>query len=102
MNSPNMASEVIEAVHLMYEDYPDVEVDCYLYLSNLYSSQLLSSDLNNKVVFKLQEMGRCPECGSLMQIHHYKEPHPELDGCPMEDMTEVSCPNCDIRGGEDY
>ena len=35
MRKPNMTPEVLEAIHLMFEDYPDIEADCYLYLSAL-------------------------------------------------------------------
>lgn len=98
---PNMYPEILEAIHLMYEDYPSVEVDCLLYLTELRDNWPRTAELSNGAFAKLQEMERCPYCGELMQYHHYKEPHPELDGCPMEDMTETYCPNCDI-GGVDY
>lgn len=98
---PNMYPEVFEAIHLMYEDHPDVEVDCLLYLTELRDNWTRTAELSNRALEKLEEMGRCPYCGELMQVYHYQEPHPELDGCPMENMTETYCPNCDI-GGEDY
>lgn len=96
-----MYPEVLEAIHLIYEDYPSVEVDCLLYLSGLMDDSKQVSELSLAAIDTLYDMGRCPYCGELMQYHHYKEPHPELDGCPMEDMTETYCPNCDI-GGVDY
>lgn len=92
---PNMWPEILEAIHLMYEDYPEVEVDCYLYLTELSENRDCAMKLSNKAFEKLEDMGCCPCCGEPMQIYHYKEPHPELDGCPMEDMTEIYCPNCD-------
>ena len=95
---PNMYPEIIEAIHLSYEDNPDLEVDCLLYLTNLQNNLTRTIELSNEAIDKLEDMGRCPYCGNLMKIHHYKEPHPELDGCPMEDMTEKYCQNCDIRG----
>ena len=95
---PNMYPEVLEAIHLMYEDYPDVEVDCLLYLTELRDNWSRTAELSDEAFTNLQEMGRCPYCGELMQIHHYKELHPELDGCPMEDMVDWYCPNCDIGG----
>ena len=101
MNTPNMTPEIIEAIHLMYEDNPEIEADCYLCLTEIVSNRDYATQLSNKAFDRLEEMDRCPYCGELMQIHHYKEPHYELDGCPMEDMTEVYCPNCDI-GGVDY
>ena len=98
MNSPNMAPEVIEAIHLMYEDSPELEADCYLYLSNLYKYYERVEELQDYAVNAIETMGRCPDCGELLQEYYYKEPHPELDGCPMEEMTEVYCPNCDMPG----
>lgn len=93
---PNMSSEVLEAVHLMYEDHPDVEVDCLLYLSGLMDDSRQVSKLSLAAIDVLEDMGRCGCCGELLQAHHYQEPHPELDGCPMEDMVEWYCPHCDI------
>ena len=98
---PNMWPEVLEAIHLMYEDHPDVEVDCLLYLANLRDNWTRAAELSNQAISMLEDMGRCPYCGEPMQVYHYKEPHPELDGCPMENMGEHYCPNCDI-GGVDY
>ena len=96
--SPNMIPEIIEAIHLMYEDEPEIEVDCLLCLSNLRGNLELSGKLADASEMKLEDMGRCSYCGEILQLHHYKEPHPELDGYPMEDMTELYCPNCDIGG----
>lgn len=98
---PNMYPEVLEAIHFMYEDHPDVEVDCLLYLSELRDNWPRTDELSNQAVSKLEEMGRCPSCGEPMQYYRYQQPHPELDGCPMERMSELCCPNCDI-GGERY
>ena len=98
---PNMHPEVLDAIHLMYEDHPDVEVDCLLYLTELRDNWTRTDELSNQAFDKLEEMGRCPYCGELMQYHHYQEPHPELDECPMENMSELYCPNCDI-GGDGY
>ena len=99
MNSPNMQPEIIEAIHGYFEDYPDVEVDCYLYLTELADNRDYTMQLSNKAFERIEEMGRCPYCGELMQYYHYQEPHPELDGCPMENMSELYCPNCDINVG---
>lgn len=98
---PNMWPEVLEAIHLMYEDHPDVEVDCLLYLANLRDNWTRAAELSNQAISMLEDMGRCPYCGEPMQVYHYKEPHTELDGCPMENMSEPYCPNCDI-GGDGY
>lgn len=98
MNYPNMEPEVLEAVHLMYEDDPEVEVDCLMYLKSLKDDDIKTRNLSFKVENVLEKMNRCPVCGEVMQVHHYKEPHTEVDGCPYENMTETYCPNCDMAG----
>lgn len=97
---PTMCPEVLEAVHLIYEDFPEIETDCLLYLTELQYNPNKVVQLSNAAMDTLKEMGRCPYCGEPMQVQHYREPHPELDGCPMEDMYEPYCPNCDIGGGD--
>lgn len=92
----NMLSEILDAIHLMYEDDPQTEVDCYLYLSNLKYNQLQIAELNIMALNKIEDMGRCPNCGEIIQTYHYRVPHPELDGCPYEDLYELTCPNCDL------
>lgn len=97
MSKPNMLPEILEAVHETFTDYPDVEVDCLLYLSSLKDSLSRVAKLSNSAEAALDRMCRCIECGEPLQTYHYKESHTELDGCPMEDMVEVCCPNCDIQ-----
>lgn len=98
---PNMYPEILEAIHLMYEDNPDLEIDCLLYLTELRDNWNRTAELSNQAFEKLEEMGRCLYCGEPKQVYHYQEPHPELDGCPMENMTEAYCPECDV-GGDGY
>lgn len=98
---PNMYPEILDAIHYIFEDMPDVEIDCLLYLTELRDNWSRTAELSNKAIERLEDMGRCSYCGEEMSYHHYQEPHPELDGCPMENMSELYCPNCDI-GGEDY
>lgn len=93
---PNMYPEVLEAIHLMYEDDPQIEVDCYLYLSELRDNWTRTAELSDMAVSKIEEMGRCPNCGELIQTYHCRVPHPELEGCPYEDLYERTCPNCDL------
>lgn len=93
MNYPNMATEVIEAIHLMYEDYPDVEADCYLYLKSLYLSENTLS-LATKAVNALTDMNRCPTCGTLLMTDTVKERHPEVEGISTELVFFTYCPNC--------
>ena len=97
---PNMLIEILECLHFYFEDNPDVEVDCLLYLTELRDNWDRTAELSNAAMDTLKEMGRCPYCGEPMQVQHYREPHSELDGCPMEDMYEPYCPNCDIGGGD--
>lgn len=97
---PNMCYEIIEAIHLMYEDYPDVEVDCLLFISNLSENFSEITKFSNLAKQKLLDMERCSNCGEILQYYHYKEPHPEIEGCPMEDMCVLICPFCDLKGGK--
>lgn len=92
-NYPLMLSEVLEAVHLMYEDEPDVEADCYLYLTNLEASDLVAIKFG--AVKRLSDMGRCMICGSKLKTDSYKEPHFELGDGVYETLHEVYCPVCD-------
>ena len=100
MQKPEMLQEILEAVHFMYEDYPNIETDCLLYLSSLKSNALKTIRLSNRAMDNLEEMGRCSNCGTLMQIYHHKVTHPELEGWPVEDIVEYYCPNCDMGGGD--
>lgn len=97
---PDMPYEVLEAVHLMYEDYPEVEVDCLLFISKLSENFSEVTRFSNLAKQKLTDMERCYNCGEILQYYHYKEPHPELEGCPMEDMCVLICPTCDLKGGK--
>lgn len=98
LSYPNMYPEILEAIHFMYKNCPDIEVDCYLCLSGLDSDAELAKRVSIGAQLALKKMGRCEFCGEELQTYHYKEPHPELEGCPMEEMTEVYCPNCDMPG----
>lgn len=95
---PNMYPEIIEAVHGYFKDHPEVEVDCLLYLSGLMYDNRQVKQLSSHATNKLEDMERCTNCGEPLQYYHYKEPHSELEGCPMEDMVEMYCPNCDMPG----
>lgn len=91
MNIPDMTSEVLDAVHQMYEDYPDVEIDCYRFLGNLTTQ--LQQSLSYQACQELRDRGLCHYCGEPLVTYHYTEIHRELDGCPKEDMYEVVCGN---------
>lgn len=92
-NIPNMVQEVIEAIHLQYEDNPDLETDCMLYLQEMVKYDEASS---LAVWDWFNEHERCPICGTPLQYHTYKEPHTELGQGVYEEMREPYCPNCDI------
>lgn len=97
--SPNMAGEVIEAIHLMYEDYPDVEADCYLFLSKVQQSKKLQDSLKASAEKALEERGRCPKCGHIMEYYNYSEYHVETGD--FEPMSELVCPVCDLGKADD-
>lgn len=97
---PNMQGEVLEAIHLMYEDYPDVEADCYLYLESLDGSLDRQRAVSIAGMKALSEMGRCVKCGNLLVSHYTTEVHNELEGHPAEPIVEMVCPVCDL-GRED-
>lgn len=100
MNKPNMAPEIIEAIHLFHEDNPEVEADCYLCLTGL-SGNVLAKKLASAGYKALEDMDRCPECGCLMGHMTHKEYHTELEDCPVEILNEEYCPNCDVRENYD-
>ena len=92
---PEMYSEVLEAIHNTFVDYPDVEADCYVFLSNLFLYAKLSTTMSAYAAQALTEMGRCSVCGAKLEVAHYKEPHTEFSPTIYENMTDVYCPNCD-------
>ena len=94
VNLPNMMPEIIEAVHLLHEDNPDVELDCMLFLKRLVADdpKMLSG-----VIEWFEENDRCDVCGSRLLRHTYTVEHSELNGCamPTEYITETICPQCE-------
>ena len=92
MPIPNMTPEVIDAVHLMYEDDPDVEADCYSYLQKLVGSGY-EGQLKAYATTALSEMDRCTICGEPLVHSSRKEWHWEA-GC-YEDVGITYCPNCE-------
>lgn len=100
MKYPIMSSEVMEAIHLMFEDNPDIEVDCYLYLEGIATDVAEVHRLGNLAANALENMGRCPNCGHMKETCVYYEVHNELPERPKERMTDTYCPVCDIPGQE--
>lgn len=98
-NYPKMMTEVIEAVHQTYVDNPEVEADCMVYLMRL-AVTLGDTRAMLDLTAWFVEHDRCDICGGLMSHYSFQEPHPELDGCPVETITEPYCAACD--GGSLY
>lgn len=96
---PNMQPEVLEAIHEYFKDNPEIEVDCLLYLASLRDNSAIKRAKLSAACYKaLERYGYCSKCGERKQVVTIREPHPELDGCPYENITEEYCPNCDLPG----
>lgn len=93
---PNMIYEIIESINFLFKDDEDLKVECLLSLVGLQYDNKLSTYFSNAAKLELEKMDRCSKCGEKLKYYYYKEPHPELDRCPMEKMIEIYCPNCDI------
>lgn len=89
-----MITEIIEAIHLMYEDNSDLETQCMLFLKDLI---LKSNSVNSTgpLVEWFNEHERCITCGTLFKNKIYYESHTELDENPREKLYEPYCPVCD-------
>lgn len=94
---PNMYPEVLDAVHLMYEDNPDVEADCMLYLMNLHDNERGLAQLEGMAMKRLEDMGRCTICGEQLQPVTYYLAHPEISPGCQEEIVDQWCPNCNPR-----
>lgn len=62
----DMSDEIVEAVHLMYEDDPQLEADCMLFLSKLRGHSRMSGLASDRLV----DMARCTECGATLSARH--------------------------------
>lgn len=96
MDIGNMVPEIVDAVHLMYEDYPDVELDCMLYL--LKHTPL---EQREQIDLWFDEHNRCNVCGSQLESTHYRVIHREFDPPEYETLFGYYCPVCDMGGEED-
>lgn len=96
MEVPDMRKEIIDAVHMMYEDDPHFEADCYLYLSNLHLDRGVTQKLSYLAEDRLDKMRRCRRCGTILGPVYFQEKHYELDDKPVERIVEWYCPICDI------
>lgn len=94
----DMCNEVVEAVLGYYDSNQDIVVDCLLYLASLKDMRLAYAATR-----ELEAMERCPECGSKLESYTHQVYHPEVDEPPQyETVTEIYCPQCDIRTGGYY
>jgi uncharacterized protein with PIN domain len=96
MRKPSMTPEVLEAIHLMFEDYPDIEADCYLYLSALNTDNYLLSYLSDQAKNELNRMNRCVVCGDKLDYYTFTEEYNELEYRDKKNVNEWYCPNCNI------
>lgn len=93
-----MHNEVVEAVIEHYKGIDeDIAADCLVYLSSLKHLQLSVA-----ATMALESMGRCYNCGCKLLSYTHKEVHDELEEKPEEIITEIYCPQCDIRTGGYY
>lgn len=66
----DMSDEIVEAVHLMYEDDPQLEADCMLFLSKLNGNSRAFRRMGGLASDRLVDMGRCTECGASLSVNH--------------------------------
>lgn len=91
---PNMISEIFDAIHLMYEDDPEIEVDCYRCLVGMNTARM--EEFAHRAEEEIKERNRCIQCGRQLYPYVYRNQHKELDGNPKEFITELVCPYCDL------
>jgi hypothetical protein len=90
----SMINEIIDALEDYFND-EDIVTDCLIYLDGAirgdrFAPRIISDWFENH--------DRCNCCGMKLFAYTYQEPHPELDGCPCETLTEMLCLNCDKIG----
>lgn len=86
----DMSSEIIEAIHLTYEDEPDIELSCYYYLYKKVANKILRRKLENILLDK----DVCLNCGSILIPISYIENHYELENNRKEKIYQKICPYC--------
>lgn len=84
-----MKSEVLEAIHLMFEDDPDIECDCYRYLASLNKNSTKTFALQLAALGEIEDMGYCSVCGNKLESYSHKTEDGEI-------LVETYCPNCDV------
>lgn len=86
------ASDIVDTIHQLYEDDPATEAAYMAWLTN--ARDIDRASLANAANDRLEEMGRCHQCGAQLECHHGKEWHPETQD--YEPYVEAYCPHCDI------
>lgn len=92
MNIDVTASDIVDAIHQLYEDDPTTEAAYMVWLANLKTLDVLK--MCGVATDRLEEMGRCHHCGAQLEYHHGKEWHPETRD--YEPYVEAYCSHCDI------
>lgn len=75
-----MIDEVLDAIHLQWEDVPEMEYACYSYFVEHGDIQL-----TNAAKERIDRMGRCRKCGCLLAEFN------------TDDGLEYACPKCDLQ-----
>lgn len=92
MNIDVTASDIVDAIHQLYEDDPATEAAYMVWLAKMCTADMLA--MSHAADGRLEEMGRCHNCGAQLEYHHGKEYHPETRD--YEPYVEAYCPMCDI------
>ena len=88
--TPNMLYEVMEAIHLMYEDEPTVETDCMMWLKNNVKQEIDSFVVDDW----FDEKHLCSDCGNRLETCNTRDYHPECGEGVYEIYTTYYCPEC--------
>lgn len=94
----DMHDEVVDAVVDYYNHDQNTAADCLIYLASLKDMRLAVAAIR-----ELEAMERCSQCGCKLESYTHQVYHPEVDEPPQyETVTEMYCPQCDIRTGGYY
>nr|DAZ25616.1 MAG TPA: DNA-directed RNA polymerase [Caudoviricetes sp.] len=74
-----MIDEVLNAIHLQWEDVPEMEYGCYAYFAEHGDIELATAAQQ-----RIDKMGRCRKCGTLLNEFN------------TADGLEFACPKCDL------
>lgn len=88
--------DIIRAIHLMYEDEPMTEINCYRYLSRLDDStnvfrKIYAQTLMQNAFDVLNEMQICPTCGERLSRQRVVDRYDEFGPVYVDVLY---CPQC--------